>query len=118
MPLYYIIQVARDLTSEEVFHGIHDMKIFFTALRSRGQEVYDGWKRLVTSANAIWEEVLHDENLEKYFVAKNVTDFLQNYTTVAEVSLVLVGFIVKFVGRNSKYVTLLFKLIQCCSMTL
>ena len=62
------------------------MKIFFTALRSRGQAVYDGWKKLVTSANAIWEEVLHDENLERYFVAKNITVFLQNYTIVAEVS--------------------------------
>ncbi|XP_005111008.2 uncharacterized protein LOC101857070 [Aplysia californica] len=78
------MQVAKDLTSDDVYEGIHDMKNFFFALRSRGQEVYDGWTRLVLSTNQVWKAVLNDENLEEYCEAKNVVDFLRNYTVVAE----------------------------------
>ncbi|XP_046543042.1 uncharacterized protein LOC124253335 isoform X1 [Haliotis rubra] len=78
------LEVARVLTAPNIYEGISSMKIFFQEVRSRGQNVYDGWLDLIQSTTAIWSAILNDEDMLKYYEFKNMTRFLQNISDVAK----------------------------------
>ncbi|XP_071108315.1 uncharacterized protein [Haliotis cracherodii] len=78
------LEVARVLTAPIIYEGISSMKIFFQEVRSRGQNVYDGWLDLIQSTTDIWSSILNDEDMTKYYEYKQMTRFLQNISDVAE----------------------------------
>ncbi|KAK7093190.1 hypothetical protein V1264_006986 [Littorina saxatilis] len=77
------LEIARELTSQNIYVGISDLKVFFQSLRSRGQKVYDNWDKIAEATNAIWQVVIDDEDMLEYYTYKNMTHFLRNATEVA-----------------------------------
>ncbi|KAL5014523.1 hypothetical protein ScPMuIL_008793 [Solemya velum] len=75
--------VAEILTSDKLHVGINKMKAFFSEVRSRGQNIFDGWASLIGRSQVIWGTILIDEDLKEYYIYKNIQDFLQNYSLVA-----------------------------------
>lgn len=77
--------IAQIVTSDQIHVGINKMKSFFSEVRNRGQNIFDGWTSLITRSQAIWKTILIDEDLIEYYIYKNMQNFLQNYSEVASV---------------------------------
>ena len=77
------LEIARELTSENIYVGISDLKVFFQSLRSRGQNIYDNWDKMAAAANKMWQVIIEDDDMIDYYFYKNLTQFLRNRSAVA-----------------------------------
>ena len=68
--------IARFFVSTQVQVGRSDLKNFFAELRTRGQEVHDLWVRLERHSQRLYNASLTDPNLQTYYRAKNVWNYL------------------------------------------
>nr|KAG5696218.1 hypothetical protein BaRGS_021703 [Batillaria attramentaria] len=77
------LDVARELTSQNIYEGISDLKVFFQSLRSRGQRIYDNWGPIIDTTNAIWRAITDDEDMLDYYNYTSMTEFSRNASEVA-----------------------------------
>ena len=77
------LEIAKELTSQNIYVGISDLKVFFQSLRSRGQNIYDNWDKMAEATNKIWHVVIEDIDMIDYYLYKNLTHFLRNVSEVA-----------------------------------
>ena len=77
------LDIAKELTSQNIYIGVSDLKVFFQSLRSRGQSIYDNWDKIAEATNNIWQAVIEDDDMVDYYLYKNLTDFLRNVSAVA-----------------------------------
>lgn len=78
------MNTAATLTSDQLHKAMGDLENFFREIRSRGQQVHDGWSALNLSTNAIWATVLDDENMEEYYRYQNMSEFLEPYAQISQ----------------------------------
>ncbi|ESP02499.1 hypothetical protein LOTGIDRAFT_171971 [Lottia gigantea] len=72
------MEVAEEMTSDKVYEGISNFKVFFQNIRSRGQSVFDSWASLSKMTSSIWDAVIYDEDMVSYYQYKNMSDYLRN----------------------------------------
>ncbi|XP_060575136.1 acid-sensing ion channel 2-like [Ruditapes philippinarum] len=77
-------QLAQIFTSKGVSNDMHMLSLFFTEIRQKGQYIYQQWTQIGSSVLKVWSSILNDNDSVEYYTYKNMTDFLQNYTDVAE----------------------------------
>lgn len=77
------LKIASELTSQNIYVGISDLKVFFQSLRSRGQNIYDNWDKMAAAANKMWQVIIEDDDMIDYYFYKNLTQFLRNISAVA-----------------------------------
>ncbi|KAK7480846.1 hypothetical protein BaRGS_00027932, partial [Batillaria attramentaria] len=77
------LQIAKELTSQKIYEGISDLKVFFQSLRSRGQRIFDNWDPIAQTTVDIWNVITDDEDMFEYYNITNMTEFLRDSAELA-----------------------------------
>ncbi|XP_076472588.1 uncharacterized protein LOC143301990 [Babylonia areolata] len=78
------LEIAKELTSQNIYIGISDLKVFFQSLRLRGQKIFDNWDKIKMATASIWEAVVNDEDMLLYYEYKNMSAFLRNMSDIVQ----------------------------------
>ncbi|XP_041377194.1 uncharacterized protein LOC121389619 [Gigantopelta aegis] len=76
------LAVAKYINMKSISDGIFNLSVFFDTVRRKGQDLYDGWKRIRTIILKMWKTTVSDVDMKSFLEHQNMTLLLRSYDDI------------------------------------